>query len=80
MKLFSRVMRKLSVNHINFTVPVGDWSAALCMAEMFAPKYPKELRNNFVFNSHYIENMHHIYGSLLEAYEDDNAVANTLKR
>lgn len=80
MKLFSRVIRKLSVNHINFTVPVSDWSAALCMAEMFAPKYPKDLRNNFVFNSHYVENMHHIYGSLLEAYEDDIGVTNTLKR
>lgn len=79
MKLFSKVIRKLSVSHVNFTVPISDWSAALCMTDMFAPQYPKNLRNNFVFNSHYIENTQHIYSSLLEAYKSDIEVTGILK-
>lgn len=79
MKLFSKVIRKLSVSHVNFTVPISDWSAALCMIDMFAPQYPKNLRNNFVFNSRYIENTQHIYRSLLEAYKSDSDVTDILK-
>ena len=79
MKLFSRVIRKLSVSNVNFTVPISDWSAALCMTDMFAPQYPKNLRNNFVFNSRYIENTQHIYRSLLGAYKRDSDVTDILK-
>lgn len=79
MKLFSRVIRKLSVSRVNFTVPISDWSAALCMADMFAPQYPQNLRNNFVFNSRYIENTQHICRSLLEAYRKDSEVTDILK-
>lgn len=79
MKLFSKVIRKLSVSHVNFTVPISDWSAALCMTDMFALQYPKKLRNNFVFNSRYIENTQHIYRSLLEAYKSDSDVTDILK-
>lgn len=79
MKLFSKVIRKLSVSHVKFTVPISDWSAALCMADMFAPQYPQNLRNNFVFNSRYIENTQHIYRSLLEAYKSDSDATDILK-
>lgn len=79
MKLFSRVIRKLSVPRVNFTIPISDWSAALCMTEMFSPQYPKKLRNNIVFNSRYIENTQHIYASLLAAYRNDSEVTDILK-
>lgn len=79
MKLFSRVIRKLSVLRVNFTIPISDWSAALCMSEMFAPQYPKKLRNNFVFNLYYTENIKQIHESLLAAYKSDSEVADVLK-
>lgn len=79
MKLFSRVMRKLSITHMNFTVPISDWGAALCITDMFVPQYPKNLRNNFVFNSRYIDNTQHICRSLLEAYMSDRNVTDILK-
>lgn len=78
MKLASKVMRRLSVNRINFTVPVSDWSASLCMMEMFAPKYPKKFRNNFVFNPKYVENMGRIYQSLLGTFVSDDEVTKLL--
>ena len=80
MKLASKVMRRLSVNRINFTVPISDWSASLCMMEMFAPKYPKNLRNNFVFNPKYLENMGRIYQSLMVSFKSDDEVQELLKR
>lgn len=79
MKLFSKVLRKLSATHVNFTVPISDWSAALCMAEMFAPQYPAKFRNNFVFNSRYIENTQFIFESIIESFRSDCEVTDVLK-
>ena len=79
MKLFSRVVRKLSVTRMKFTVPISDWSAALCMSEMFAPQYPKNLRNTFVFNACYVANTQYAFESLLESYKDDSEVMDTLR-
>lgn len=80
MKLFSKVLRKLSVTHVNFTVPISDWSAALCMTEMFAPQYPIKYRNNFVFNSRYIENTQRICESIVESFRSDCEVTDVLEK
>ena len=64
MKLLSRVIRKLSHSHIKFTVPLSDWSAALCTEIMFSPSYPKKYRNNIHFNYYYQQNLLRIYESV----------------
>ena len=66
MQLLSRVIRKISIPHINFTLPICDWAAAITAATMFAPRYPKKYRNNFHFNYHYQENLVRIYSPLSE--------------
>lgn len=67
MNLHARVIRKLTAQHISFTVPIADWSAALCAEIMFDPRYPKTHRNNFYFNFYYQENIHRIMSSIISA-------------
>lgn len=67
MNLLARSIRKLSPKHISFTVPLGDWAAALCTDIMFNPRYPKKNRNNFCFNHYYRENLKVIYSSISSA-------------
>ena len=67
MNLLAQSIRKLSSKHISFTVPLGDWSAALCTEIMFNPRYPKKYRNNFHFNYYYCENLRRIAISLSSA-------------
>lgn len=50
MKLLERLMRKLTNNNIKFTVPIPDWSMALCVQDMFADSYPPSARKNIFFN------------------------------
>lgn len=64
MKLISKVIYKITIPHINFTVPLHDWSATLSTAEMFVPYYPKKYRNNLNFNFHYQANMIKIFESI----------------
>lgn len=64
LKLLSRVIRKISISHINFTLPVCDWAAAITVVTMFTPRYPKKYRNNFHFNYHYQDNLMRIFSSL----------------
>lgn len=67
MKLFSRVVRKLSIPHIKFTVPICDWAASVSTAVMFDPKYPKKYRNNLSFNYHYQQNLFRAFSSISNA-------------
>ncbi len=64
MKLFSRVVRKISIPHIKFTVPICDWAATVSTAVMFDQKYPKKYRNNFNFNYHYQQNLLRAFESI----------------
>lgn len=64
MHLLAQVMRKLSIQHINFTVPPADWAAALCIETMFNPRYPKMYRNNIQFNHHYMESLRRVFASV----------------
>lgn len=67
MKLVSKIQRKLTNRHINYTIPLSDWAATLCIQEMYSLKFPKKYRNKFVFNSHYIYNLKLVYQSILES-------------
>lgn len=53
MKLVSSILRKMVQSNIKFTMPIQDWSAALCVKDMFAPGYPKARRKNMFFNDIY---------------------------
>lgn len=64
MQLMAQVMRKISIQHINFTVPPTDWAAALCIETMFNPRFPREHRNNFQFNYHHTEALRTVYTSV----------------
>lgn len=68
MKLISRVVRKASIPHIKFTVPLCDWAASVSTAIMFSPKYPKKYRNNIHFNYYY----QRILGDAFDAISDRN--------
>lgn len=80
MKLFSRAARKLSVQRVNYTVPISDWSTALCIMDMFSTKFPKEWRNNIHFNQRYVENTIRVSRAILKAYVSDNNAILTLKQ
>ncbi|MBQ2909896.1 MAG: hypothetical protein IJE53_03745 [Bacilli bacterium] len=64
LKLLASVQHKLSVYHINYTVPLNDWAFVLCIAIMFGNNYPKKNRNTFVFNYHYYECLKLVYSSI----------------
>lgn len=69
MKLMSKLQIKLTIRHVNYTVPISDWAAALCIQEMYSPKFPKNYRNRFVFNYNYIKNIELICLSILESMD-----------
>ena len=64
LKLMSNLQRKLSVEHINYTVSLCDWALVLCVAKMFYPKYSKKNRNNLFFNFYYQDYINQIYQSI----------------
>ena len=80
MTLLSRVIRKVSINHINFTVPLSDWSAALCVETMFNSKYPKKYRDNFHFNCYYLENIRRIYSSISSSIQSIDEIMGLLQK
>ena len=67
LKLFAKLSKRMTYRHIKYTVPLCDWSLALCSAEMFEERYNKNFHNNFVFNNHYSVNMNLVKLSLLES-------------
>lgn len=69
MKLMSKLQRKLTNKHINYTIPLSDWAATLCLQEMYSSEFPKKYRNRFVFNYHYIKNFELVYQSILESMD-----------
>ncbi len=65
MELVSKVLRKIRVDNVKFTIPIHDWAAAVCVEQMFAPDYPKECRKNIFFNPMYIEVQKKIMESII---------------
>ena len=80
MKLLASVVNKMTVGHIKFTVPLCDWSVALCISQMFTLDYPPSRRNKMAFNIHYIETMGAIQDSLTQAKKPMNEVLDLLKQ
>lgn len=80
MKLMSEIQRKLTTKHLNYTVSVSDWAAALCIQEMYSSKFPKNHRNRFVFNHHYNKNITLVYLSVLESMDTLKKVYETLNK
>lgn len=64
MKLYAKLLSKINVDNIKFTVPISDWAASLCVQKMFAQAFPPQLRNNVVFNSLYERNQRYIFDML----------------
>ena len=65
MELVSKVLRKIRVDNVKFTIPIHDWAAAVCVEQMFAPDYPKECRKNIFFNPMYVEVQKRIMESVI---------------
>ena len=80
MSNFSEVIRRLSVENIKFTVPINDWDAALCLADIFNPRCPQTYRNNMIFNLKYMQKMEQIYEALDQNYYSDEEIMDTLRQ
>lgn len=80
MKLLATVVNKMTVAHIKFTVPLCDWSVALCISQMFTLDYPPTRRNKMAFNIHYIETMGALQDSLTQAQRPMREVLDLLKQ
>jgi hypothetical protein len=80
MKLVSSILRKLGQDNIKFTIPIHDWSAALCVKEMFAPGYPKDRRKNIFFNDMYRKAQNEIAHSINCFNCESKEIGKTMKR
>lgn len=80
MKLFSRVIRKISVPHIKFTVSLCDWAASASTVTMFSPRYPKKFRNNFNFNYYYQQNLLRAFLSISNAQRPIKEIIELLEK
>lgn len=80
MKLLASIVNKMTVTHIKFTVPLCDWSVALCISQMFTLDYPPTRRNKMAFNIHYIETMGALQDSLTQAQRPMREVLDLLKQ
>jgi hypothetical protein len=80
MKLVSNILRKLGQANIKFTMPIHDWSAALCVKEMFAPGYPKDRRKNIFFNDMYKKAQYEIFDSINHFNCESGEIDKTMKR
>lgn len=80
MKLLATVVNKMTVAHIKFTVPLCDWSVALCISQMFTLDYPPTRRNKMAFNIHYIETIGALQDSLTQAQRPMREVLDLLKQ
>lgn len=80
MTLVSSILRKLGQENIKFTMPIQDWSAALCVKEMFGPGYPKARRKNIFFNEMYKKAQYEIAYSINYFNCEDGEIDKTMKR
>ena len=53
MEQYSKIINKVSIRNIKFTIPMQNWAVSLCVKEMFDKTYPKQNRNNLFFNELY---------------------------
>lgn len=53
MEQYSKVINKVDINNIKFTIPLQNWASSLCVKEMFRAGYSIKRRNNLFFNDMY---------------------------
>lgn len=53
MEQYSKILSKVGISNIKFTIPFQNWASSLCVKEMFSSFYPKKMRNNLFFNEYY---------------------------
>ena len=64
MLLVSRLFRLVSTDNIKLTVPLSDFSATLCLMDMFASDYYPINRNNCCFDYLYNIKMRYIIDNI----------------
>jgi len=80
MELFASLVTKVGTSHMNFTVPLNDWTFALCTAKMFSIDYPQNQRNNMSLSFHFVENLNFIFESIVEMQRPLKEVLRLLKK
>ena len=55
MEQYSKILNKVTIYNIKFTIPIQNWAVSLCVKEMFDTKYPLDNRNNLFFNQIYLK-------------------------
>lgn len=80
MKLFSKLISKIDIQNIKFTVPMSDWAASICVQEMFKDDYPCIHRNNINFNPRYMVALSKIYEDVKETSKMLSERIDILKR
>lgn len=61
LELVSKLLNKIQIENMKFTLPLQNWAAALCVKDMFNPSFSNLKRNNVHFNNLYITNMSRIH-------------------
>lgn len=61
MEQYAKVIDKLTMQNIKFTLPVQNWAVSLCIRDMFKCGYPVNQRKNIYFNEYYANYMSLIY-------------------
>lgn len=64
MKQYAKVIDKLTIYNIKFTLPVKNWATSLCIREMFKDENPINQRNEKYFNEHYYKYIYEIYQNI----------------
>lgn len=80
MELTSRIIRRIGIDNIKFTIPIHDWAAAVCVEQMFAPEYPKAYRKNIYFNPMYLKAQEKIIESIMFYSKYAEKIEETLEK
>lgn len=76
MEQYSKVINKVNINNIKFTMPLQNWASTLCVKEMFKAGYSKKRRNNLFFNDMYTRCMEVV---MLDTYTKNFDVMKSLE-
>lgn len=80
MEQYSKIINKVSIQNIKFTIPMQNWAVSLCVKEMFDKTYSKQNRNNLFFNELYQRYMEVIAFDIASKNFDFKSMLNLLKQ
>lgn len=78
MSLVSKLVNKIGMNNIKYTISLQDWASMLAIKDMFSPKYNGEL-NYYFFITAYIDYYTMVSNSIVANMIDNEVVKNILK-